>query len=445
MKLIAPEGVRITALPGSPLARPFSNAALFGLRPGYVVRFELANAGTRRDATLFAEIEVRGSLMLRPGMVMMDHYACANWSMRDLDRAAGGAVITKVIYLEDPLKAVPLATTLDAPHEIPEDNEEIAIKEAIDHGRLVAIARLGNRTPPLEQLQAQAVPGTVLMPGEQYLPVPTAPPVIAHCGVPLYDPLQGPKYPHEECLTDGGDTRNRLGIRDNGVLGGLDSTDTSAEFTVLNKRKVVTSNTVCICAPRFVIRRVDTGLGGYQTYHSASAGIQRYPAKSVDQRMPPMAVVARVKPNTLFAMIHAQIQAGVQSPIIVTSTSKAKVVFNTQNAIVAVSSVEPDEVVNSQEFLLVKDVEPAGNVKVGDVVTITLRYTNRTGKSVTDVVVSDSLSGRLEYVPGTTQSDRPVNVTTAANENGSVIVRFEVPGTLLPGQGGVVRFKAKIR
>jgi hypothetical protein len=55
------------------------------------------------------------------------------------------------------------------------------------------------------------------------------------------------------------------------------------------------------------------------------------------------------------------------------------------------------------------------------------------------------LSARLEYVPGSAQSDRPSNFTTVENEVGSVIVRWELPGTLLPGQSGVVKFKAKVR
>jgi hypothetical protein len=55
------------------------------------------------------------------------------------------------------------------------------------------------------------------------------------------------------------------------------------------------------------------------------------------------------------------------------------------------------------------------------------------------------LSGRLEYLPGSAETDRPANFTTADNEAGSVIVRWDLPGVLLPGQAGMVRFKAKVR
>ena len=38
--------------------------------------------------------------------------------------------------------------------------------------------------------------------------------------------------------------------------------------------------------------------------------------------------------------------------------------------------------------------------RIGDVVTFHLKYSNLGGKPITDVAVSDSLTARLEYVPG---------------------------------------------
>jgi uncharacterized repeat protein (TIGR01451 family) len=83
--------------------------------------------------------------------------------------------------------------------------------------------------------------------------------------------------------------------------------------------------------------------------------------------------------------------------------------------------------------------------QVGDVVTFTLRYSNQGGRPITDVAVSDSLTARLEYVPGSAVADRNAVFTTQANEAGSTILRWEITGTLQPGQSGVVRFQARIR
>jgi uncharacterized repeat protein (TIGR01451 family) len=85
------------------------------------------------------------------------------------------------------------------------------------------------------------------------------------------------------------------------------------------------------------------------------------------------------------------------------------------------------------------------DAQVGDVVTIFLRYSNHGGRPITDVAVSDSLNGRLEYIPGSAQSDRDAVFTTQQNEAGSLILRWELGGRLLPGQSGVVRFQVKVR
>jgi uncharacterized repeat protein (TIGR01451 family) len=79
------------------------------------------------------------------------------------------------------------------------------------------------------------------------------------------------------------------------------------------------------------------------------------------------------------------------------------------------------------------------------VVTFMLKYSNHGGKPITDVAVTDSLTTRLEYVPGSSQSDRPAVFTTQPNEAGSSLLRWEITGRLLPGQSGVVRFQARIR
>jgi uncharacterized repeat protein (TIGR01451 family) len=85
------------------------------------------------------------------------------------------------------------------------------------------------------------------------------------------------------------------------------------------------------------------------------------------------------------------------------------------------------------------------SAQVGDVVTFFLKFTNHGGQPISDVAVSDSLTGRLEYVPGTAHSNRDAVFTTQENEAGSVLLHWEITGTLLPGQSGVVSFQARVR
>jgi uncharacterized repeat protein (TIGR01451 family) len=82
---------------------------------------------------------------------------------------------------------------------------------------------------------------------------------------------------------------------------------------------------------------------------------------------------------------------------------------------------------------------------IGDVVTMYLKYTNHGGQPITDVAVSDSLTGRLEYIPGSAHTDRDANFSTQQNEAGSVILHWDVTGSLLPGQSGVISFQVRVR
>src|SRR5262249_40284296 len=81
--------------------------------------------------------------------------------------------------------------------------------------------------------------------------------------------------------------------------------------------------------------------------------------------------------------------------------------------------------------------------QVGEVVTFFLKYTNQGGQPITGIIVSDSLSQRLEFVPGSAVADRDAGFTTQENEVGSLILRWEVSGPLPPGQSGLVRFQAR--
>jgi hypothetical protein len=67
------------------------------------------------------------------------------------------------------------------------------------------------------------------------------------------------------------------------------------------------------------------------------------------------------------------------------------------------------------------------------------------GQPITDVIVSDSLTTRLEYVWDSSKSDREATFTTQMNEAGSAVLRWQVAGTLQPGQSGVITFQARVR
>jgi uncharacterized repeat protein (TIGR01451 family) len=446
VKVVGSKGLRVTTAPGTPAAKLFDAGSVFGLRPGYVYRLELTGIPNRPGESLYPEIEVRGVLAPRPGMNYMEYPAALEFNDVDLAKAAAGSLITKVVYLENPEKAVPVKTTADRPPEFLADTDDDAIRAATDSGRLVMIVRLGNRVPTVDELQRGAVAGTILNPGEQALGRPAFPPTIGWQGAPLYDPILGPKQLPEECFTDGGDTNNRLGVRDTGELGGLDTTDVALEYTQGIKRKVTTSNQVCICVPRFAVQKVELNPRGLYFAYRLEAGVQRMASSTHRTNLLAQSVAERLKPVGLELPIRPMAQIGRQGAQIVMTMTSVKATYTVSGTQVVKQSVEPDELVNfPNEMVVVKSVEPKTGVKVGDEVTFTITYKNDTALPVSDLVLSDSLSARLEYVAGSGLSDRPTNVTIEANAAGSAVVRFEIPGTLQPGQGGVVKFKAKVR
>ncbi|HEY1190287.1 MAG TPA: hypothetical protein VGE74_21825, partial [Gemmata sp.] len=447
-KFLVPKDVRVTAFPGTSQSHIYAAPAVMGLRPGYSYRFELSNLPYHPDQTLYPEVEVRATLVPRPGMKYMDYPLPLVFSQADIEKALKGAVVTKVIYLEDPEKALPTEVGPNAPVEMPDATDEAAIKAALENGRLMAIVRMGNRKPTAEQLKPFAVEGTILLPGEKYLRTPVAPPAFPYFAHPMYDPLLGPKGPKEECFVDGGDKGDPLGIGPAGRIGGLNPTDVGVEYTIGGRRKVTTSNVVCICSPRFMIRRSEVHPGGFDHQQRPAASVGALGTGVFKDRRQPMLEIALTKPVGVEGRVRASAFVGKVGTAFFIGTSRPAVYAQVAGVKVTGVVVEPEQL-TAFPFLcpltVTKSVDPPGPKEPGEIVTVTIKYANTGAKAVDDVVINDSLSGRLEYVAGSAQSDRPANFASSENEVGSVVVRWELPGTLLPGQSGTVKFRAKVR
>ena len=178
-------------------------------------------------------------------------------SEQDIDRIVQGRFITKMIYLEDPEKAVAVPTKADEPLETELSPDRDLLWEAHQLGRPMLVVRIGTRNVPDRELIAQTVPETVLMPGQQVLGIPPVPPCFPWAGKRLFDPKLGAKPPTEECLHDGGDTGLPAGVDGTEQLHGVEPADTVAEYRDASGRlKVTKSNRVCVCVPRFAILAV---------------------------------------------------------------------------------------------------------------------------------------------------------------------------------------------
>jgi uncharacterized repeat protein (TIGR01451 family) len=416
-----------------------------GLRPGYLYRVKLSHFREYPGLALFPSLEVRGTLHLPAHLRLADFPAPVVITEDDIALALAGGFVTKVIYLENPERAQPVATRPDRPVEITLRPGLDPTEEARAFGRPVLILRLGARTLSTEELVHQAIPGTILLPGQEGLAMPPVPPCIPWAGLSMYDPILGPRPAEEECMHDGGDIGAPAGLDAQGRLHGLDPSDTVAEYTDNHGRKhLAISNRVCLCVPRFGIVTVPLAPAGYEsalalarteTVLEQAVLRIKLPPVEVRQRQQLVAVSTRERASATVAAIGTLPIAQIQGHAVVIGVLQEQTITG-----VCVPKIPAPE----RPLVLCKTADKQA-VQIGDIVTFTLKYTNTGGQPMTGVVVSDSLTGRLEYVPGSAKTDREAVFTTQENEAGSLILRWEIAGKLLPGQSGVISFQTRVR
>ena len=82
--------------------------------------------------------------------------------------------------------------------------------------------------------------------------------------------------------------------------------------------------------------------------------------------------------------------------------------------------------------------------KQGEIIQFTLRFDNVGDQVIGNVTIVDNLSTRFEYIAESAQSSVDANFVTEAND-GSLILRWEITNPVEPGEGGVLRFRVRVR
>jgi uncharacterized repeat protein (TIGR01451 family) len=502
-------GLRVTLYEGNPLGRNFPAPAVVGLRPGYIYRVKITGLPNLPGVALYPTLEVRGTLHLPPGLQAATYPATFVLTDLDIERVLAGSLVTKVLYLEHPDKAPPIATDKNRPLERDLPPRTDPLEASREFGRPVLVVRLGERELTDDELAHASIPGTVLMPGDRGLAVPRVPPPLAWACFRYWDPVIGHKYTEDECIHDGGDANCNAGIGGDGRLYGLEAEDTVAEYTdARGRRRVTPSNRVCLCVPRFAVLRTETPPAGYDTVLALTQAnlVQgqeqmqlRQPPRLTQQYEQPGAIKMRERPSAaqawqvpgevsrlqiLYAheiVIGPFALLGTQAVYQLTEIERMRLLkqmelvrqFRQMTVVRGTENVEATSVVGrpeghaevvigsleTQDLTICCGEKPRPPDKplvlckwadrcaaeVGDVVTFYLKYSNHGGRPITDVAVSDSLSPRLEYVPASAKADRDTVFTMQPNEAGSLVLRWEISGKLLPGQSGIVSFRARVR
>jgi len=463
LRLDGPAGTKFTFYRGS-RGISFDAPCTIGVRPGYAYLFALSlppqeGAGERSAITLFPVLEVRGSVYLDVKLRNADFPAAINFTQEDTARAVSGSLLTKIVVLERTETALPFTRTPEQPLEMQLPANRSAWHEAQERGAPLAVLYLGQRQRSAEELAAAAIPGTLLLPGEKVLPMPRIGPwvpwqcypvntIFPQPGWPKGDPLHGSVSPAEFLLLRQGDDLGvRAGYNAEGQLKGLEPSDTVAEFNdSRGKRRIVPSNRLCLFVPRFLIIKGETTVGSQSA--SIGPGDTRSTQTNLTYQM--NQPLASHQQQTMVESTHAkQRPSGTTMELGTAVTGRVNglkfISTKLETSNVAGSQPPPESAAPPERPLrLVKSGDKCGGLP-GEVITFTIRFINEGGQPISNIVVSENLSARLDYVSGSAQTDREATFTFQPNDAGSAILRWEFPGSVLPGDSGIVTFKVRVR
>lgn len=309
------------------------------------------------------------------------------------------------------------------------------------------------------------------------------------------DPAVIQMYP-DEYLFDGGDRENPVHYDEYHRLG-LDTEDTVVEYqTHKGNHEVKKSNRVAVYAPRFAaIRSASSPLSGTSvdtlaTTEDAVHGVgidartvitqhkQREQLEGIRMRSRASGVETEsqqgsvgqteyisghTKLSNLFQDTgtettgqfeqsdEARIAYQVQAAAIWSRTQFPVIAVRQQSAHQSKSAIKPEEYVGIEDkrktegnLHLIKLADKK-NAEPGDVITFTIKYENVGDFDVEGIKVIDNLTPRLEYVQDSATCDRKGRLVVEDNNEGSLILTFEIDETVKGHQGGVVTFQARVR
>jgi uncharacterized repeat protein (TIGR01451 family) len=447
LRFTGPKGAKITVYRGFDKGQTLALPCTVGFRPGYAYRLAVFDVPRFPRQVFCPSLEVRGSLALMPRMRNADFPAHIHFTEEEFTKVFLGSFIRKVVTLERPDQAVPIATKADEPLEIPVAPTRDPLIEAAQRGEPLVVYQLGQRFLTPQELNGQAVPGTVLLPGDRVLGAPGLPPYLKWNWCPVYDPIHGPRHPAEfATLYDGGDSGAQAGFGRDGKLKGLDPTDTIAEYTdSRGNRKLAASNRVALCVPRFIIFKTELGLATQAarlsvnnalTMAAPSASVGQVGLKEQSQQKHPESIRTQMKLSGTFNTLGTSVMGKLQGLEIKSNLRSVESV----DVATGPKKIEPED----GPLLIIKWPDKTC-VNVGEIVTFYLKYSNTGGQPITSVVVSDSLGTRFEYVKGSTKTDRDALFTTQPNEAGSTLLRWEFTGALQPREHGLIVFQVRVR
>jgi hypothetical protein len=160
---------------------------------GPAYRFKVTEIPGHPGVEVFPTVEMVDRMYPPPGLALRFPVP-VELTQEELEMAAEGRFVTRVIYVEDPQLALPVAERQDSETrwiEVRPGEDPLVTADGL--GRPIAILRMGGRTPGSEQAEAALVYGAPLpkvYPRPNTLP---APPVEPKPPVELEDVAPAPR------------------------------------------------------------------------------------------------------------------------------------------------------------------------------------------------------------------------------------------------------------
>lgn len=146
VEIKAPKGAKISLAMDGNFARPEEGPVLVGMLIGQVYRIKITGIPRNEGYEVFPTIEVINRMY--PPRGLENHFPVPiEFTLDELEMALSGLFVTRVIYLEDPNEALPIAQDpkQQSYFEVRADEDPLIAADRL--GRPMAILRMGSRTP----------------------------------------------------------------------------------------------------------------------------------------------------------------------------------------------------------------------------------------------------------------------------------------------------------
>lgn len=147
--LIVPGGAQVAVAQPGGFSAPVRQRLTVGLQIGQVYRFQVSNIQLYEGREVFPSVEVINRLHPPRGQELRFPIP-VEITDEELALALNGAFITRVIYLETPDLAAPIAKLPGDPQLTQIGGKDDALEVADRLGRPMAIVRIGSRIPELD-------------------------------------------------------------------------------------------------------------------------------------------------------------------------------------------------------------------------------------------------------------------------------------------------------